>query len=126
MKRGGLKPQGALQRFQKSNVLGDIIVLVSDPFGDPDCAVGGTVNYDSDTRWTRIPERAAIDVSHEVRHCVVIWYQPCLTYFPALRCLPDSCARSLVACIFEHLWKFLCKNGKNLISHSLSDNDSIG
>ncbi len=30
MQRGGVKPQGTLQRFQQSNVLGDIIVLVSD------------------------------------------------------------------------------------------------
>ncbi|MGA8508011.1 MAG: hypothetical protein WB762_20580 [Candidatus Sulfotelmatobacter sp.] len=50
MKRGGLKPQGTLQRFQKRNVLGDIIVLVSDLFSDPDGAVGGAVNYDSNTR----------------------------------------------------------------------------
>ena len=26
---------------------------------------------------------------------------------------------------FEHLCTFLCKNGKNLISHSLNDNDSM-
>ena len=50
MKRGGLKPQGALKRFQQSNVLGDIIVLMSDPFGDPDGAVGGAVNYYSNSR----------------------------------------------------------------------------
>src|ERR1017187_1697834 len=27
---------------------------------------------------------------------------------------------------FEHLCTFLCKNGKNLIFHSLNDNDSMG
>ena len=73
-------------------VLGDIIVLVSDPFGDPDSAVGGSVNHDSNTRWAWIPERATVDVSHEVRHCGVFWYQPCLSYGPASRCLPDSWA----------------------------------
>ncbi|MFZ0797164.1 MAG: hypothetical protein WCA13_00920 [Terriglobales bacterium] len=66
MKRPGLKPQGTLQRFKQSNVLGDIIVLVPDPFSDSDCAVRGTVDYDANTRRAGIPERAAIDVSHEV------------------------------------------------------------
>ena len=32
-----------------------------------------------------------------------------------------SCPRA-----FEHLWMLLCKNGRKLISHSLSDNDSMG
>jgi len=50
MKRLGFESQSALQCFQQSNVLGDIIVLVSDPFGDPDGAVGGAVNYHSNTR----------------------------------------------------------------------------
>jgi len=66
VKRRGLKPQGTLQRFQESNVLGDIIVLVPDPFRDSDCAVSGTVDYYANTRWAGIPERAAIDVGHEV------------------------------------------------------------
>ena len=64
MKRGGLKPQGALQRFQQSNVLGDVIVLVSDPFGDPDGAVGGAVDYHSDARRAWIAARTAINVGH--------------------------------------------------------------
>jgi hypothetical protein len=32
----------------------------------------------------------------------------------------------VVAHAFEHLWVFLWKTGKNLISHSLSNNDSMG
>jgi hypothetical protein len=66
VKRRGLKPQGTLQRFQESNVLGDIIVLVPDPFCDSDCTVSGTVDYNANTRWAGIPERAAIDVGHKV------------------------------------------------------------
>jgi hypothetical protein len=32
----------------------------------------------------------------------------------------------MVAHAFEHLWMFLWKKGKKLISHSLSNNDSMG
>jgi hypothetical protein len=35
-------------------------------------------------------------------------------------------ALPLAAQAFERLWMWLCKNGKNLISHSLNDNDSMG
>ncbi|MGA7847491.1 MAG: hypothetical protein WCA13_00180 [Terriglobales bacterium] len=66
MKRFGLEPQGTLQRFHQSNVLGNIIVLVSDPFGDSDCAVSGAVDYDANARWAGISERAAVDVCHEI------------------------------------------------------------
>jgi len=66
VKRLGLKPQRTLQRFQQSNVLGDIIVLVPDPFGDSDRAVGGTVHYHANTRWPGVSERAAVDVGHEI------------------------------------------------------------
>jgi hypothetical protein len=44
MQRGGLKPRAHCSA-SNSNVLGDIIVLMSDPSGDPDGAVGGAVNY---------------------------------------------------------------------------------
>ena len=66
MKRLGLEPQGTLQRLQQSHVLGDIIVLVSDPFGDSDGAIRGAVDYHSNARRAGIPERAAIDVGYEV------------------------------------------------------------
>ena len=66
MKRLGLEPQGTLQRLKQSNVLGDIIILAPDRFGDSDGAVGGAVNDHSNTRRAGIPERAAIDVGHEI------------------------------------------------------------
>jgi hypothetical protein len=66
VKRLGLEPQGTLQRLKQSNVLGDIIVLAPDPFGDSDRAICGAVNYHSNTRRAGIPERAAIDVGYEV------------------------------------------------------------
>jgi len=40
--------------------------------------------------------------------------------------LPSLHTLSVVADALEHLWMFLWKNGTNLISHSLSDNDSMG
>jgi len=37
------------------------------------------------------------------------------------------CSRFFLAAhAFEHLCTFLCKNGKNLISHSLNHNNSMG
>jgi hypothetical protein len=66
VQRVGLKPQGTLQRFKQSKVLGDIIVLAPDRFVDSDGAVGGAVNDHSNTRRAGIPERAAIDVGHEI------------------------------------------------------------
>jgi hypothetical protein len=66
MKRISVKAQGTLQCLKQSNVLGDIIVLVSDPFGDSDCTVGGAVDDHSNTRRAGIPERAAIDEGHEI------------------------------------------------------------
>ena len=66
VKRPSPKPQGALQCLQQRQVLGDVIVLMSDPFGDPDGAVCGAVNYHPNTRRAGIPERAAIDVGYEI------------------------------------------------------------
>jgi hypothetical protein len=55
-----------LQRLQQRNILGDIIVLVPDPSCDSDFAVGRAINDQSNTGWAGIPERAAIDVGHEI------------------------------------------------------------
>jgi len=52
--------------FDQTDVLGDIIVLAPDPFGDSDGAVCGTINYHSNTLRAGIPERAAIDVGHKI------------------------------------------------------------
>jgi hypothetical protein len=60
------KPQGALQRLKQGNVFGNIIVLAPDPFRDSDGAVRRTINHDSNTGWAGIPERAAIDIGHEI------------------------------------------------------------
>jgi hypothetical protein len=50
-----------LQRFKKSSILGDIIVLMSDPLLDFDLPICRAVDYHSNAGRTWIPERSAID-----------------------------------------------------------------
>ena len=117
MQRLRLKPEGTLQRFEQSEVLGDIIVLAPDRFGDSDGAACGAVNDDSNTRRAGIPEGAAIGIGHEIRHCgselVTTMRQRC----PGVKMLAWSLRTlPLAPRVFERLWMFLCKNGRNLIS----------
>lgn len=52
---------------------------------------------------------------------------PCLHQGLDVKMLPwFRHALPIAAQVFEHLWMQLCKNGKNLIFHSLNDNDSMG
>jgi hypothetical protein len=63
-----------LQRFQKSSILSNIIVVMSDRFVDFDRPVRGTVDHHSNAGGTWIPERPAIDVGNEIRHvCGEYW-----------------------------------------------------
>lgn len=68
VQRLGAESQGAVQRFQKRNILGDIVILVPDPLLDSDGAIFATINHHSNTRGTRIPQRAAIHVGNKIRH----------------------------------------------------------
>ena len=68
MKRPGSKPQGALQCLKQRKVFSDVIVLMSNPFGDPDRAICGAVNHHPNTGGPGIPERAAIDVGYKIWH----------------------------------------------------------
>jgi hypothetical protein len=45
MKSRRVKPYGAVQSLEQRNVLGNVIVLPSDPLCDPDCAVSRAINY---------------------------------------------------------------------------------
>ena len=102
---------------------------MSDPFGDPDGAVGGAVDYHSNTRWAWIAARAAVDVGHEVCHCVNAPVTTMRDRFPGVKMLAwflHTFFFVVPVRAFERLWMFLWENGKNLISHSLSDNDSMG
>jgi hypothetical protein len=66
--RLGLQGNGALESFQKGEVLGDIIVLTPDPLGDSDLTALGIVDDNANTGGPRIPQGSTIDVSHQIRH----------------------------------------------------------
>jgi hypothetical protein len=95
---------------------------MSDPFGDPDGAVGGAVNYHSNARRAWIAARAAIDVGHEVCHCVNALVTTMRDRFPGVKMFTWFPYTFSVVPVdaFERLWMFLWENGKNLISNSLS------
>jgi len=70
----GTELYSELQRFEKSSILGNIVVVMSDRFVYFDRAVRRTVDHDSDACGTWIPERTAINVGNEIRHvCDVCW-----------------------------------------------------
>src|SRR6266496_6428468 len=70
----GAKLKSQLQSFKKSSILGNVVVLMSDPLLDFDLLVSRTVDYHSNAGRTWIPERSAIDVGNEIRHvCDVCW-----------------------------------------------------
>ncbi len=50
----------ALQGFEQGQVLGNIVVLVTDPFGDSDPARFRAINHDTDASRARIAQGAAI------------------------------------------------------------------
>ena len=68
MKCSGAKLYGELQCFEKSDVLSDIVVVMSNRFVYFHRAVCSTVDHDSDPGGPRIPEGSAIDVGNEIRH----------------------------------------------------------
>jgi hypothetical protein len=68
MKCCGAKLYSKLQRFEKSSILGNIVVVMSDRFVYFDRTVRSTVDHDSDAGGAWIPERTAIDVGNEIRH----------------------------------------------------------
>ena len=122
MKRGRLKSQGTLQRLKQRNVLGDIIVLAADRFGDSNGAVGGALDYHSNASRAWIAARAAIDIGHEVCHSVNAPVTTMRDRFPGVKMLTWFLHTFSVVPVhaFERLWMFLWENGKNLISNSLS------
>jgi hypothetical protein len=56
--------QGVLKCFQQSEILGHIVVLAADPFGNFDLMSLRAVDYDSNARRPRIAQRATIDIGH--------------------------------------------------------------
>ena len=68
MECSGAKLYGELQCFQKSDVLGNIVVVMSNRFVYFDRTVRRTVDHNTDSGGPRVPERSAIDVGNEIRH----------------------------------------------------------
>lgn len=64
----GLEREGMLQGFEQSYVFGDVVVLMSDPFGDPDLLALRILNDDANPRGARIAVRSAIHVGNKNRH----------------------------------------------------------
>ena len=68
MKCSGAQLYRELQGFEKSDVLSDIVVVMSNRFVYFHRAVFRTVDHDSDSSGPRIPEGSAIDIGNEIRH----------------------------------------------------------
>ena len=66
VKRRCFATQSELQSFEERDVLGHIVVLVTDPFPNPDRSIGRAVDHHSNTRRTGVPERTAINVCNEI------------------------------------------------------------
>ncbi len=58
----------ALESFEEGEIFGDVVVLATDPLGDPDLSALRIINYYANTGRSGIPQRPAIDVSHQIRH----------------------------------------------------------
>jgi len=72
MQRPCFQGQGALQSFQQGDVLGDVIVLVTDPAGDFDAAALAAFDYYANARRPRVAQGTAVHVGYEIRHACVV------------------------------------------------------
>ena len=61
---GGFRLCGVLQCFQKSDVLGHIVVLMTDPFRDVDDLAAGLFDDDSNTGGSRTAMGSTVNVSN--------------------------------------------------------------
>jgi hypothetical protein len=51
---------------EQGNVLGDVVILASNPLGNADSAAGAALDDNANTRWPRISQRTAVDVGYEI------------------------------------------------------------
>ena len=63
-----LARDGILQGFHQRRVFGDIVVLISDPFGDSDGAVRASTDHDSNSGGPGISQAASIHISYKFWH----------------------------------------------------------
>jgi hypothetical protein len=60
-----LLSDGELQGFHEGDILGYIVILMADPFGDADGAAFAAVDDHSNTRWPWIAQGTTIHIGHE-------------------------------------------------------------
>ena len=85
MEGSGTKLYSELQRFEKSSILGNIVVVMSDRFFDFDSSVSRTIDHYSNAGGAGIPERSTINVGNKIRHICDELEQQCVTYLPPSR-----------------------------------------
>ena len=65
MQRFGVKRESALQGFHQRDVLGDVVILMANPFGDPDGAAGAAINDHPNAGRARVSLGSPIDISYQ-------------------------------------------------------------
>jgi len=66
----GVEGDSALQGFHEGNVFGDVVILVADPLGDADGAVGAAIDDDSNAGGPRVSLGTAVHIGYEFcYHC---------------------------------------------------------
>ena len=59
---------GVLKGFEQSDVLRDVVVLMSDPPGNAGGFTVRTLNHYANTGRSRVSMRTAVDVGHQIGH----------------------------------------------------------
>jgi len=89
--------QSTLQGFKQGNILGYVVILAPNPFGDSDLACLSTLNDHPNAGRPRISQRAAIHVGYEIWHSVSLLQPTCDGLFSESSYLrarfPRNCAR---------------------------------
>ena len=65
MQRFGLKRESALQGFHQRDVFGDVVILMTNPFGDADGAAGAAINDHANAGRARVSLGSPIDISYQ-------------------------------------------------------------
>lgn len=64
--RGGVQVNGALQGFKQGSIFSHIVVMVTDPLGDPDHLAIGLLNEYANARRARAAVGTAVNVCNEI------------------------------------------------------------
>jgi hypothetical protein len=61
----GFRGNRVLEGFHESDVFGDVIVLMADPFGDADGTAGAAIDDDANTGRPGITQGTAVHIRHQ-------------------------------------------------------------